>query len=161
MLKDDIYKNRGKNIKKYKIGFDIWGLFLFLIIMCPNFIWFLVPAPNDILRADSITINIDRIAQIFQIIMFFSLCFFINIESQKTINKKIKLLMILFCVFYFSGWILYYIGIANKIIILDLCIAPCIVFILFAGIRKNIAALISTGIFMICHLIYTIVNFII
>ena len=110
-FKNDIYKIRGKNIKKYKIGFDIWGLFLFLIIMCPNFIWFLVPAPNDILRADSITITIDKISQIFQIIMFFSLCFFINIESQKTINKKIKLLIIIFCIFYFSGWILYYIGI--------------------------------------------------
>ena len=56
-------------------------------------------------------ISIDKISQIFQIIMFFSLCFFINIESQKTINKKIKLLIIIFCIFYFSGWILYYIGI--------------------------------------------------
>ena len=42
-------------LKKYKMGFDIWGLLLFIIIMIPNFIWFAVPAPNDILRADSIT----------------------------------------------------------------------------------------------------------
>lgn len=41
--------------KKYKIGFDLWGVLLFLIIMIPNFIWFAVSAPNDILRADSIT----------------------------------------------------------------------------------------------------------
>lgn len=43
-------------IKKYKIGFDIWGLIIFIIIMIPNFIWFAVPAPNDILRGESITV---------------------------------------------------------------------------------------------------------
>lgn len=26
---------------KYKIGFDIWGLITFIIIMIPNFIWLL------------------------------------------------------------------------------------------------------------------------
>ena len=31
--------------KKYKIGFDIWGLIIFIVIMIPNFIWFAVPAP--------------------------------------------------------------------------------------------------------------------
>lgn len=41
-----------KILKKYTLGFDIWGLIIFLIIMIPNFIWFAVPAPNDILRAD-------------------------------------------------------------------------------------------------------------
>ena len=48
-------------LKKYKLSFDIWGLLLFLIIMIPNFIWFLYPAPNDVLRADSVTGGIDRI----------------------------------------------------------------------------------------------------
>lgn len=42
-------------IKKYRIGFDIWGLIIFIIIMVPNFIWFVVPAPNDIFRGESIT----------------------------------------------------------------------------------------------------------
>ena len=41
--------------KEYRIGFDIWGALLFLIIMLPNTIWFAVPAPNDILRTDSVT----------------------------------------------------------------------------------------------------------
>ena len=48
-------------IKKYKIGFDIWGLIIFIIIMIPNFIWFAVPAPNDILRGESITKTVDVI----------------------------------------------------------------------------------------------------
>ena len=52
-------------IRKYKIGFDILGLLLFLIIMIPNFIWFAVPTSNDILRNESITPIIDMLALIF------------------------------------------------------------------------------------------------
>ena len=42
-------------MKKYNLCFDIWGLVLFLAIMIPNFIWFAIPAPKDILRTNSIT----------------------------------------------------------------------------------------------------------
>ena len=42
-------------LKKYKLG---------LIIMIPNFIWFAVPAPNDILRADSVTGAFDTLASV-------------------------------------------------------------------------------------------------
>ena len=59
-------------IKKYKIGFDIWGLIIFIIIMIPNFIWFAVPAPNDILRGESITETVDVIASICQVLMVIS-----------------------------------------------------------------------------------------
>lgn len=48
-------------INKYKIGFDIFGLILFLLIMIPNIIWFSIPAPNDILRNESITPVIDTV----------------------------------------------------------------------------------------------------
>ena len=51
-------------LQKYKLSFDIWGLLLFLIIMIPNFIWFAVPAPNDILRANSITETVDTIENV-------------------------------------------------------------------------------------------------
>ena len=69
-------------LKKYKIGFDIWGLIVFIIIMLPNFIWFAVPAPNDILRKKSVTVVIDAIATICQVLMIFSLCVFINTEKH-------------------------------------------------------------------------------
>ena len=35
-------------LKKYKIGFDIWGLILFLVIMIPNFICFAIDRKNMI-----------------------------------------------------------------------------------------------------------------
>ena len=42
-------------LKNCKLSFEIWGLLLFLIVMIPNFMWFAIPAPNDILREKSIT----------------------------------------------------------------------------------------------------------
>ena len=65
-------------MKNYKLSFDIWGLLLFLIIMIPNFIWFSIPAPNDVLRADSITEVVDTIASICQVLMIIALCIFVN-----------------------------------------------------------------------------------
>ena len=36
-------------MKGYKLGFDPWALCLFLALMVPNFFWFAVPAPWDVL----------------------------------------------------------------------------------------------------------------
>ena len=65
-------------LKNYRIGFDWIGLILFLIIMIPNFIWFVVPAPNDVLRTESVTGTIDSIASVCQVLMVASLCLVIN-----------------------------------------------------------------------------------
>ena len=148
-------------IGKYKIGFDIFGLLLFLIIMIPNFIWFVVPTSNDILRNESITPVINMIASIFQVIMVIALCIIKNKQCQKPMKKIWFKLIVIAIIIYFVGWILYYIGIVNSVIILDLCIAPCLAFILFSIARKNIVALISSIIFMICHVLYGIINFIV
>ena len=148
-------------IGKYKIGFDILGLLLFLIIMIPNFIWFAVPTSNDILRNESITPIIDMIALIFQVIMVMALSIIINKQCQKPMKKTWFKWIIIAIIIYFIGWILYYIGIVNAVIILDLCIAPCVAFILLSIARKNLVSLIASIIFMICHVIYGIVNFIV
>ena len=52
---------------RYRFGFDVWGLLLFLLVMLPNFIWFAVPAPNDILRTESVTPVVDVIASAFAV----------------------------------------------------------------------------------------------
>lgn len=61
---------------KYRLGFDIWAIILFLVIMIPNFIWFVVPAPNDVLRGESITGTMDTVASIAQAIMVATLCLY-------------------------------------------------------------------------------------
>ena len=70
-------------LKKYKFGFDIWGLVIFLIVMIPTFIWSAVPAPNDILREESITPIIDIIGSVCQVLFVAILCFLINKERKK------------------------------------------------------------------------------
>lgn len=148
-------------LKKYKLSFDIWGLLLFLIIMIPNFIWFLYPAPNDVLRADSVTGGIDNIASVCQVLMVVVLCIFVNKERCKLRMSSLIIITLICCLLYFACWISYYVGIVNAIIILGLIIFPCMAFMLFAIDRKNMIAVILISVFTVCHLIYGVVNFII
>ncbi len=146
--------------KKYKLRFDIWGALLFLIIMIPNFIWFAVPAPNDILRQESITPIVDTIGSVCQIIFVAALCIVIN-KERDSIRISPLLISSAVCIgLYFLGWVLYYNGIVNPMVIIYLTLPPCVAFILFALDRKNFIALIPAACFTICHLIYGIANFI-
>lgn len=148
--------------QKYKLCFDIWGLLLFLIIMIPNFIWFFVPAPNDILRTSSITETVDTIASVCQIFMIAALCIFRNRDRDR--KKCVTPFIIIVagcCLLYFLSWIVYYKGIVNVIVVLGLTIPPCFAFLFFAIDRKNGIALTPILIFTICHLIYGVINFVV
>jgi len=148
-------------LKKYNLGFEIWGLMLFLIIMVPNFIWFAVPAPNDILRTNSITEMIDYVASACQVLMIAALCIFRNRESKKLCVTPFIIAVAGFSLLYFASWLVYYAGIVNTVVILGLTIPPCLAFLFFAIDRKNGIAIIPITVFTICHLIYGVVNFII
>ena len=109
-------------VKNHKICFDIWGLVLFLVIMLPNFIWFAIPAPNDILQADSVTPTVDAIGSFCQIFFIIALCIL-----QRKITPKIQVNSLIIMVtasvlLYFTGWIFYYVGITNPLIILLLTV---------------------------------------
>ena len=147
--------------KKYKVGFDIWGAVLFLIIMIPNFMWFLVPAPNDILRTESITETLDTVASVCQVLMIIFLCIFINKEHEMKKRSRWIIAVISCCLLYFISWGFYYNGVTNILVILGLTISPCLAFLFFAIERRNIIAVILALVFSICHLIYGIVNYII
>lgn len=147
-------------LKKYKIGFDIWGVLLFLIIMIPNFIWFVVPAPNDVLRAKSITETVDTVASVCQILMIAALCIFRNRGSKKLHITPFIIMAAVCYLLYVASWIAYYNDMVNVVVILGLTIPPCLAFLFFAIDRKNGIALIPTSIFTICHLVYGVVNFV-
>ncbi len=147
-------------LKRYKLSFEICGVLLFLIVMIPNFIWFAIPAPNDILRAKSITEAVDTAASVCQILMIVAICIFRNRESKKLCITP-HIIMVAICyLLYVASWIAYYNGMANVIVILGLTIPPCLAFLFFAIDRKNGIALIPISIFTICHLVYGVVNFI-
>ena len=149
-----------KWLSKYRFGFDVWGLILFLLVMLPNFIWFAVPAPNDVLRSESVTPIIDAIASVCQVLTIACLCFVINKKRSNLRFSPMVIAAVVCVVIYYIGWALYYAGIVNAWVILLLTVPPCLAFILFAADRKNfLAVLFATG-FAVCHLIFAIVNFI-
>lgn len=147
-------------LKKYRFGFDISGLVIFLIVMIPNFIWSTVPAPNDILRNESVTAIVDTIGSICQAFFIGSLCVILNKERNKLRFSLLIIFSIICIIIYFVGWVLYYSGITNPPVILFLTFPPCLAFIFFALDRKNIIAVVPAVCFTICHLIYGIVNYI-
>ena len=147
-------------LKRYKLSFEICGLLLFLIVMIPNFIWFAIPAPNDILRTKSITETVDTVASVCQILMIVAICIFRNRESKKLCIFPFVIMVTVCYLLYVASWIAYYNGMTNAIVILGLTIPPCLAFLFFAIDRKNSIALIPISIFTICHLVYGVVNFI-
>ncbi len=136
-----------------KIKFNIYGLLLFFIIMIPNFIWFAIKAPNDILRVESATPILDLIVSIFQIIMVVFLCF------SKDANNKFNISSIISVILYFICWILYYLSIINNLVIIGLCLFPCLSFLFYEIKIKNWIAMIPTIVFTILHLLSGIINF--
>lgn len=148
-------------LKKYKLSFEVWGLLLFLMIMIPNFIWFAVPAPDDILRTASITKEIDTIASVCQVLMIAAISILRNKESKKLCFTLFTAIAAGCCLLYFISWIVYYAGMVNPFVILGLTVLPCLAFLFFAIDRKNGIAIIPITVFTICHFIYGMVNFII
>ena len=141
----------------YRFGFDVGAAVLFAAVMLPNIFWFAVPAPNDILRGASVTLTIDGAGAVFQVLMIGLLCFLKN----TTAGKRTKYLWIAATCYgsYCAAWIAYYHGMVTPVVILALCLAPCLVFGFYAIGRKNYPAQIPLAGFTICHLIYGIVNF--
>lgn len=148
-------------MKRYKFGFEFWGLILFLSIMLPNFIWFALPAPNDILRAKSVTETVDIIGSVCQAIMVAALCLLKRKDCGKFCFSPFAIGVMVCCIAYYAGWIFYYNGFANTAVVLSLTISPCTAFLLFALDRKNYISVVPVCGFTVCHLIYGVVNFIV
>ena len=129
--------------------------------MLPNFIWFALPAPNDVLRAVSATEAADIIGSVCQVIMIAALCLLKKTDCGKFGFSPFVIGIIVCCAAYYAGWIFYYNGFTNAAVILSLTIPPCAAFLLFALDRKNYIAVIPVCGFTVCHLICGAVNFII
>ncbi len=148
-------------MKNYKIRLSILGMVLFLVIMLPNLVWFAIPAPNDILRVESCTETVDTVASVCQVLFVAALCVLTNHNSGPLRPTAFMIGVIACTAFYYLGWILYYLGFTNPLIIFLLTVPPCAAFLLFAYDRKNHLAMIPAAIFSVCHLYYGVVNFIV
>ena len=148
-------------MKTYKFAFDPWGLLLFLLIMLPNFFWFAVPAPNDVLRQGSVTPVLDGIASVCQALLAAALCAIAN-RTRESLRFTPLIAASLCCGgLYAAGWGFYYAGFAGPPVILLLTLPPCLCFLFYALDRKNYIAVVPIAAFTVCHLVYGIVNFMI
>lgn len=145
---------------KYKFKFEASGLLLFALIMLPNIIWFIIPAPNDVLRAESATQVLDMVASAFQVIAVACLALIKNNESKKLGFSRGIAMSCMFVLCYYALWILYYVGFTYALIMLGLAILPCAAFVSYAIDRKNYVALLPLAVFTVCHTIFAYVNFV-
>lgn len=153
-------KSDGTGYGGYVFGFEAWGLALFLGVMLPNFVWFAVPAPNDVLRAESVTETVDVIGSVCQAAMLAALCLLKKRERPKLRSSPLIIAALVCCAVYWTAWVFYYLGAAGVPTVLALTLPPCGAFVFFALDRKNyIAALFALG-FTVCHIIFAAVNFI-
>lgn len=147
-------------LKRYRLGFDIWGLVLFLLVMLPNCIWFALPAGNDVLKAASRTPGIDLVASVCQALTIGCLCCVVK-KVRKPLRLSPLVIATMGCVVvYYAGWVMYYLGVRGNGVVLLLAMAPCAALILFATDRENVPAMLSGIGFAICHLFFCIANFI-
>ncbi len=147
--------------QKYQCRFEAWGMFLFLAIMVPNFIWFAVPAPHDVLREGSAAGVLGVIASVCQVWMVAALCAFKNRKYRKMGITPLTVLVIVCCLLYFACWIFYYTGVIHPLVLLGLMVPPCFAFLFFAIDRKNGLAVLPILIFTVCHLVDGMASFII
>lgn len=145
-------------LKHYRFGFNPWGLVLFLVTMIPTIVWLVVPAPNDILRAESATPTVDAIGFVLQVLFVAMICLVVRKERYR--NSILIVATIISVTLYFVGWILYYLEMTSPAVILLLSLPPCLAFIFYAGACRNLLALILSIGFTVCHMIYASVNFI-
>lgn len=147
-------------LKNYRVGFDASGLIFFLVVMIPNFVWFAVPAPNEVLRKESATAPVDAVASVLRVIFLAALCAVRNVGREKLRFSPLFGSSAVCVCLYFFGWALYYAGFVNPFVIILLMLPPCLAFILFALDRKNLIAVFPAICFTVCHLIYGFANFI-
>ena len=146
-------------LKHYRFGLDPWGLLLFLLVMLPNFVWFAVPASNDILRTDSATPVADAIGSVFQVLTVACFCFVIPKSRSKLRFSPLIVATIICVAIYYIGWVLYYTDNVSPTVILLLTIPPCLAFILFAADRRNLPAVVLAAGFTVGHLVFGVVDY--
>ncbi len=150
-----------KLLKKYTMGFEGWAVALFAAIMLPNILWAYIPAPNDVLRAESITPVTDGIGSFYQVLMVFCLVCIRRTDHRPTTLNRLLLGCIGCVLLYWAAWGCYYAGITYPAILLCMTLVPCAAFILFAQERRNGIALVPAAVFTLCHLYFCIRNFLI
>lgn len=148
-----------KQVAKYRFGFDVRALILFIVMMLPNIIWFVSPNQDNLTSEGSLVDGLEIIVSIAQVIMVGALCFVMNDAREVPMKKWNTILIYAMVTLYYIGWVFYYFGTVNLLLIVILSVTPGVAFLIFSIARKNIIAMIATIVFLICHLIASLIIF--
>ena len=146
-------------LKNYRLGFNWKALAIFACIMVPNLVWFFFPAPFDVLRAKENLPVLEGIVKVLQVLMVGSLLFLVNKEFQPPVDPKIYIGVCLSYFVYGACWGFYYLGFSGPLVILILCIAPSVCFLLEGWGRKNGPGYVLSLLFLFLHTLWGVLKF--
>ena len=147
-------------LKRYRWGFEPWALLLFALIMLPNILWAWLPAPQDVLRVESLTPVTDMIAGAAQAATIAALVLLRHERCPQTVRSGLCAASALCVLGYWLAWALYYQGMTAAPVILMMTLLPCAALLLFALNRRNQLALAAGSAFAVCHFVFAMINFI-
>lgn len=143
-------------MKRYRFGFEPWGLALFALIMLPNIVWMLVAGENDLLMQPSVTPRLDVVVSISQILTVTGM---ICLRRCERLPFK-PLWPLALVAAYLLMWALYGLGVNHALVLLGLAVLPCAAILVFLAGRKNRIALIPAAVFAAGHVLSSFINFV-
>lgn len=150
-----------KITERYKLGFSLRGIVIYMLQLLPNIIWMLIPPVNDILAENNSAYPVFNIIEhVFGIVTVAVLILLVNKGSERKKRVKYIGLAAVFLTGYYISWIFYYTGVVSPwILVAGIAGMPPLYF-LFAGLwLENYAAVIPCVIFGITHVAITCSNY--
>ena len=146
-------------LKNYKFGVNLSAVFIFAFIMIPSTMWMLYPAPHDVLRLQEAVPVLESLQNALRFLMVPSLIFIVNREYHPPVDTKSMVGICFSYLMYGACWGFYYLGFSGPIVILILCIAPSLCFVLEGWARKNGPGFVLSLVFLILHTLWGVLKF--
>ena len=143
-------------MKKYRFGFDSFGLLLFALIMLPNILWTLLAGEGDLLMRSTTTPGLDMAVSICQTLTVAGMICLRRLDMPSAKPQG----SLLFVAAYLLMWALYGLGMTHPAVLLGLAVFPCAAILLHLIGRRNIPALFPAILFTVGHALSTLINFI-
>lgn len=146
--------------QNYKLGFDPGALLLLGVLILPTVLWTPLVYGYDPLTQTA-TPELDTVAAIMLGLTIVTLCLASNRQEKKHSRKNALTLAVAgCCVAYYAIWTaLYLLPVSGAGVVLGLCLLPCAALLLYCLERKNWPAVVPATIFLLTHLISSVVNF--
>lgn len=145
-------------LRKYRLGFNLFGFLAFMLVMLPNIAWMIFPPENDILQANSSGIPaLDICMQASQWLMVGFLT--ILIPKEKPTGKILLGISAVCLAAYYIMWICYFCGIYSTFTLISMAVLPSAYFICISLRNRNYPALVFAVTFSALHIGITGFNF--